>query len=82
MTVMGNVNAVAVAVLADTACIILTEDSPLDPEAKAKAEARASPSCAAVKTPIIWPWPWGNCWIIQIHRRLIPERKSAQRKIK
>lgn len=40
MTVMGNVNAVAVAVLADTACIILTEDSPLDPEAKAKAEAQ------------------------------------------
>ena len=39
-TVMGNVNAVAVAVLADTACIILTEDSPLDPEAKAKAEAQ------------------------------------------
>ena len=40
MTVMGNVNAVAVAVLADTACIILTEDSPLDPEAKAKAEVQ------------------------------------------
>ena len=38
MTVMGNVNAVAV--LADTACIILTEDSPLDPEAKAKAEVQ------------------------------------------
>ena len=27
-TVMGNVNAVAVAVLADTACLVLTEDSP------------------------------------------------------
>ena len=40
MTVMGNVNAVAVAVLADVACIILTEDSPLDPEARAKAEAQ------------------------------------------
>ena len=40
MTVMGNVNAVAVAVLADVACIILTEDSPLDPEAKVKAEAQ------------------------------------------
>lgn len=39
LTVMGNVNAVAVAVLADVACIILTEDSPLDPEARAKAEA-------------------------------------------
>ena len=40
LTVMGNVNAVAVAVLADVACIILTEDSPLDPEARAKAEAQ------------------------------------------
>lgn len=40
MTVMGNVNAVAVAVLADVACLILTEDSPLDPEARAKAEAQ------------------------------------------
>lgn len=28
ITVMGNVNAVAVAVLADTACILLAEDSP------------------------------------------------------
>ena len=33
ITVMGNVNAVAVAVLADTACIILAEDSPLDDDA-------------------------------------------------
>ena len=40
LTVMGNVNAVAVAVLADVACIILTEDSPLDPEARANAEAQ------------------------------------------
>ena len=40
MTVIGNVNAVAVAVLADVACIILTEDSPLDPDAKTKAEAQ------------------------------------------
>lgn len=40
MTVMGNVNAVAVAVLADTACILLTENSPLDEAAKARAEAQ------------------------------------------
>ncbi len=40
ITVMGNVNAVAVAVLADTACILLAEDSPLDDEARLRAEAQ------------------------------------------
>lgn len=34
VTVMGNVNAVAVAVLADTACIVLAENAPLDGEAR------------------------------------------------
>lgn len=37
LTVMGNVNAVAVAVLTDCACIVLTENSALDEEAKARA---------------------------------------------
>lgn len=37
ITVMGNVNAVAVAVLADTACILLAEDSPLDNDARERA---------------------------------------------
>ncbi len=37
LTVMGNVNAVAVAVLSDCACIILTENSPLDDTAREKA---------------------------------------------
>lgn len=37
LTVMGNVNAVAVAVLSDCACIILTENAPLDDIAKEKA---------------------------------------------
>lgn len=36
-TVMGNVNAVAVSVLADCACIVLCENAALDAEAKAKA---------------------------------------------
>ena len=36
-TVMGNVNAIAVAVLADTACLVLTEDSPLDDDARERA---------------------------------------------
>ena len=38
LTVMGNVNAVAVAVLSDCACIILTENAALDDTAKQKAE--------------------------------------------
>lgn len=37
-TVMGNINAVAVAVLADCACIVLTENAPLDDDAKVRAE--------------------------------------------
>ena len=38
ITVMGNVNAIAVAVLTDAACIILSEGSPLDDDAHKKAE--------------------------------------------
>ena len=37
-TVMGNINAVAVSVLADCACIVLCENSTLDDDAKARAE--------------------------------------------
>ena len=38
ITVMGNVNAVAV--LADVACVVLAEDAPLDDAAREKAEAQ------------------------------------------
>ncbi len=38
LTVMGNVNAVAVGVLSDCACIILTENAPLDKDAEVKAQ--------------------------------------------
>ncbi len=38
LTVMGNINAVAVAVLTDCACIVLTENASLDEQAKQKAE--------------------------------------------
>lgn len=38
LTVMGNVNSVGVAVLTDVACIVLTENAPLDDNAKEKAE--------------------------------------------
>lgn len=38
LTVMGNVNSIGVAVLADVACIILTENAALDEEAFKRAE--------------------------------------------
>ncbi len=38
LTVMGNINSIAVATLADVSCIILVEDAALDADAKAKAE--------------------------------------------
>ena len=37
LTVMGNVNSVAVAMLSDCACVVLTENSPLDDAAREKA---------------------------------------------
>ena len=37
-TVMGNINAVAVSVLADCACIVLCENATLDKDAQDKAE--------------------------------------------
>ena len=38
ITVMGNVNAIAVCVLADVACMILSDSSPLDEAARTRAE--------------------------------------------
>ncbi len=37
LTVMGNVNSIGVAVLADISCIVLTENAALDEEAKKRA---------------------------------------------
>lgn len=37
-TVMGNVNAIAVASLADAACIVLTDNAGLDEDARRRAE--------------------------------------------
>jgi predicted transcriptional regulator len=37
LTVMGNINSIAVASLADVSCIILVENAALDAEAEAKA---------------------------------------------
>lgn len=38
LTVMGNINSIAVATLADVSCIILVENAALDADAKAKAD--------------------------------------------
>ena len=38
LTVMGNINSIAVATLADIACIILVENAALDDNARQKAE--------------------------------------------
>ncbi len=38
MTVMGNINAIAVSVLVDCACIVLCENAVLDEDAKNRAE--------------------------------------------
>ena len=49
ITVMGNVNAIAVATLTDVSCIILTENATLDEGAAKKAELQEIPvySCEA-----------------------------------
>ena len=38
LTVMGNINSIAVATLADVSCIILVENAALDDDARRKAE--------------------------------------------
>ncbi len=43
ITVMGNVNAIAVAVLADIACVILADSSALDENAAARADMQGVP---------------------------------------
>ena len=43
LTVMGNINSIAVATLADCACIILTEGAPLDEDARQRADIQNVP---------------------------------------
>lgn len=43
LTVMGNLNAIAVAALADVSGIVLCEDSALDPDAKKRAGMQGIP---------------------------------------
>lgn len=52
MTVMGNVNSIGVAALADIACIILTESAPLDEDARAVRSKTASQYIKPPKTPM------------------------------
>lgn len=50
LTVMGNINAIAVAVLCDCACIILTDKAALDDEARDKAEIQGVTVLRSEKT--------------------------------
>lgn len=43
LTVMGNINAIAVASLTETACIVLAENASLDSEAAQRAEMQGIP---------------------------------------
>jgi hypothetical protein len=43
ITVMGNINSIAVAKLADIGCIVLCEDAPLDEEARQRADVNGIP---------------------------------------
>ncbi|MCL2633417.1 MAG: DRTGG domain-containing protein [Oscillospiraceae bacterium] len=49
VTVMGGVNSIAVAVLADMSCIVLAENMPLDDMAKSRAEQQG---ITILKTPL------------------------------
>ncbi len=52
LTVMGNVNAIAVAALSDAACIILTDAAGLDEEAKEKAQQQGITVFSSMQTVI------------------------------
>ena len=49
ITVMGNINAIAVASLTGCACIVLSEDAVLDADAKAKSDALSIPVLSSSK---------------------------------
>ena len=50
LTVMGNINSIAVCVLSDCACILLTENAPLDEDARLKAESMSIPVLQSEKS--------------------------------
>ena len=49
ITVMGNLNSIAVASLADTACIVLAERAEFDEDAKARADEEGIPVLGSEK---------------------------------
>lgn len=51
VTVMGNLNAIAVAVLTDLGCIVLAEGMTLAPEVKARAQAQGV-TVLATRAPV------------------------------
>ncbi len=64
-TVMGNVNAVAVASLCDVSAIVLTENAPLDEDAKAK---------ASMNDIVIYKTELDTASVLLLADRLINER--------
>ena len=50
LTVMGNINSIAVCVLSDCSCMLLTENAPLDEDARLKAEAVGIPVLQSEKS--------------------------------
>ena len=50
LTVMGNINSIAVCVLSDCASILLTENAPLDDDARLKAESIGIPVLQSEKS--------------------------------
>lgn len=50
LTVMGNINSIAVCVLSDCSCMLLTENAPLDEDARLKAESIGIPVLQSEKS--------------------------------
>ena len=56
VTVMNNLNILAVASLTDVACVVVSDDSQIEPELIARAEEKdiCLLSCALGTAPIVW----------------------------
>ncbi len=56
VTVMNNLNILAVASLTDVACVVISDDSQIEPELVARAEEKdiCLLSCALGTAPIVW----------------------------
>lgn len=56
VTVMNNLNILAVASLTDVACVVISDDSQIEPDLVARAEEKdiCLLSCALGTAPIVW----------------------------